>query len=374
MLLSFGNAMMANTKANSTKFFTDIGFTPIFISESYDTGSTESTVHYVIAKKVIDDFTVYSVVVKGTKYGPEWSNNLKLGTSGDHQGFSESATKVYDTLLSLIGSNTNFKIWVTGYSRGAAITNVLSHKLLKSTEITVKNENLYAYTFATPRGLTKENAEKYPNVFNLINSGDIVPRFAPEEYGIERCGIDIDINNNKVGELLSEFSNELIIPEFTPIKGVYSTETEYTQFIMSQLIEDGESSSDPEETVSDVHTREHYSVLEEDVTYFVGKLLYVEYLGDTLKEKFGGMSYTDMALLMSDNGVRLCNAFKEIFDNEGIAYDEAKLLKACAALSPVALHYLNLIMSIIQNNNVVRMINLHMTESMYVLLKQVEYK
>ena len=84
------------------------------------------------------------------------------------------------------------KLWIAGYSRGAAVSNVLSYLILGDNEkkLNIEPENVFCYTYATPRGLIEEHAIDFPNVFNIISEADIVTHVAPVEYGFYRCGMD----------------------------------------------------------------------------------------------------------------------------------------------------------------------------------------
>ena len=76
MLLSFGATNSMVQKESGQKFFSGIGFTSLYASPEFDSLGTEDSAQYIIAKKKIDDFTVFAVSLKGNKYGLEWANNF----------------------------------------------------------------------------------------------------------------------------------------------------------------------------------------------------------------------------------------------------------------------------------------------------------
>ena len=86
-------------------------------------------------------------------------------------------------------------ILVTGHSLGAAVANLVAARLNSdSLEGLVENqteeqplgdENIYAYTFATPNVLSAESGEyskiNYSNIYNILNTNDTVP-FVPHSF------------------------------------------------------------------------------------------------------------------------------------------------------------------------------------------------
>ncbi|MBO7093286.1 MAG: hypothetical protein J6W33_00030, partial [Spirochaetia bacterium] len=179
-----------------------------------------------------------TVASRGLNYGREWANNFKIGETGDHQGFTESATKIYDALVSYINSKYKssydkgkVKLWLCGYSRGAAVTNVLSYMVLAdpSKKLNIPQKHVFSYTFNTPKGLTAEHASAFPNVFNIINSGDLVGYIAPEEYGMYRCGRDINLFESKESDYKKQSTKEE--------KGKYIYETVWYESKVDSMIE-----------------------------------------------------------------------------------------------------------------------------------------
>ena len=98
------------------------------------------------------------------------------------------------------GTLGTIKLWLGGYSRGAAVANLTQ----------IAQENTFVYTFAAPAALTAVDRPDLQadydndhtadgglktdwdvsNIFNIISSGDIVARVMPEEWGYHRNGND----------------------------------------------------------------------------------------------------------------------------------------------------------------------------------------
>ena len=192
------------------EFFEAAGFEN-YKPVNYKNKPTENSIACVIANKNIDEIqsTVIAVSIRGGGYDAEWGGNFNVGTGQEHEGFSIAADKVFSYLDEFLAVNANdikyknnVKYWITGYSRSAAVGNLVAAKLT-SGQIPVSNnlysnvetffpKAVYAYLFEPPKptkdDYAKDNA--YNNIFNIINREDPVPRVAPGEWGYKRYGKD----------------------------------------------------------------------------------------------------------------------------------------------------------------------------------------
>ncbi|MBO5359478.1 MAG: leucine-rich repeat protein [Clostridia bacterium] len=151
---------------------------------NYD-GFTLGKVAYSLAFKKSDnsDETICLVSVRGTVNNSEWFGNANISTTnGKHDGFLNATNQIYDNIQNYIDSNNitgDVKYFVTGHSRGAAVSNLLSVNLM---EDGVASSNVYNYNYACPDVATKAVFPDYFNIFNLCNTADVVP-FVPGELG-----------------------------------------------------------------------------------------------------------------------------------------------------------------------------------------------
>lgn len=172
----------------------------------YDQKTDEDKAGLVFAHKNVGDQPVIAVCVRGGNYGDEWGSNGRLagdGTAtGYHYGFHAAAEDALQQLadyaaaqnLQLYGS----KIWLTGYSRGAAVANVLGEKL-QEYEV-ISSTDLYCYTFAAPSVVSAEYLEQTGTggsnvsgiedgavsdrgIYNIVNPLDIVTRLPMDASG-----------------------------------------------------------------------------------------------------------------------------------------------------------------------------------------------
>lgn len=146
---------------------------------------------------------IIAVVIKGTNGSAnEWSSNFDMGSGVPgavdshkewsnvkrHKGFDIAASRVYEKINDYYDNYANKKIqtayWVTGHSRGAAISNIVSAKLIDN------SKQVYAYTFATPNTTTSSNRKEsqYGCIFNTVNERDFVTTVPCTGWGFGRYG------------------------------------------------------------------------------------------------------------------------------------------------------------------------------------------
>lgn len=194
---------------NAQALLEEIGFTGFdhnytdFAEEGKVGKPTKDSVGSVIANKQItfdnEDYTLIAVAVRGGGYEREWASNFKIGTDGNHEGFSEARDIVIDLIEKYIqeqGITGKIKFWVTGFSRAAATANMVAGAIdnnqVNLGNCTLELSDLFAYTFETPAGVVQadKKAAKYDNIFNIVNKHDPVPLVAPKYWSFGRYGKD----------------------------------------------------------------------------------------------------------------------------------------------------------------------------------------
>ena len=171
-------------------------FKDIYTSGYNDSlNNSTSKAAYVFSAKKYESFTLVSVIIRGGNYGCEWVDNFNISGNDKniHNGFYISAQNIAIDLRSYTNIyHTKLKLWITGYSRGGAISNLLSAILKDCPEYT--DCDIFTYTFASPR-VSKENinylkSPKFDYIFNIINPFDPVPMIPPEQWKYYRYGVD----------------------------------------------------------------------------------------------------------------------------------------------------------------------------------------
>ena len=160
--------------------------------------------------------TIIAAMLRGVGYGAEWASNLHVGEGGGHYGFVTAAEHFFEDLQDYLkkaeaaaGTLGTIKLWLGGYSRGAAVANLTAARIRQQLP-QIAQENTFVYTFAAPAALTAADRPDLQadydndhtadgglktdwdvsNIFNIISSGDIVARVMPEEWGYHRNGND----------------------------------------------------------------------------------------------------------------------------------------------------------------------------------------
>ncbi len=188
----------ADQSTNARAFLEAAGFGG-FRVDQYGENTDENTIGTVIASKKItsggEDFTLVAVAVCGGGYQNEWLSNFKVGNPGDktdllhHQGFYEAACKVEARLEEYIyGIDGTCKMWISGYSRGAAVSNMTA--ALVAQDNLIEPGNIFAYTFATPANTIDNEIEDeiYRGLYSIIGMFDIVPKVPLAAWGYKRYG------------------------------------------------------------------------------------------------------------------------------------------------------------------------------------------
>lgn len=141
------------------------------------------------------------VDIRGSVTWWDWINDIGTQVLAHNNRFAALADEVLTNVnnyLRLMGLNDPI-ILVTGHSMGAAIANILAARL----NGIMDPDNVYAYTFATPRTVNEavsgNQAVNYPNIFNILNSNDAIT-YVPLTLTLpvvnywKRHGIDLYIN------------------------------------------------------------------------------------------------------------------------------------------------------------------------------------
>lgn len=155
------------------------------------------------ASKTIRDnggsYTLIAVGVRGNNYHAEWGGNARLDAAGEHKGFALGRDQVLDYLRGYIadtGISGRVKIWIAGYSRGAAVSNMVGGALDNGYSlgagVSLSPHDLYCYCYEPPMGAMKEQVQGrvYDNIQNLVNENDLVTYVAFDNWDFARYGVD----------------------------------------------------------------------------------------------------------------------------------------------------------------------------------------
>ena len=255
---SYSNSL-DNNGQKINKFLTDTGFKNIKFNYYYSNGlKLQNSIGAVIGQKTIKDdsgksYTLLAVFPRNAGYADEWYGNFNIDASGTHVGFILARDEVLRFLKNYITTSNvtgDLKIWTTGYSRGAAVINLVAGYLADSSgylgnTVTLDSKDIYAYTIGTPRttlssiskskflsvsgvrdgdyhdtdvaaytssaeGTINPEDEKYNYIHNFTASGDYIAKLPLKEWGFTRFGKseDVTYGSDKMISYLRELSTE----------------------------------------------------------------------------------------------------------------------------------------------------------------------
>lgn len=229
---------------NLNLFLEEAHFTDLR-SDDYDKDPNMYTVSTVMGHQRIEDdedsFELIAVGVCGQGYVDEWESNFSIGNEKIHDGFYRSSKLVFDRIFGYIASEHlegPYKVWISGFSRAAAISNITAAMLSDSGLFS--QETVFAYTFATPRTAADEEYDRYKNIFNIVGKADPVPNVPFSDWGFERYGTTL---YTPVLETDSDFESKRIkanqiYKELTGIDYWYNREANaMIRTILSYLLE-----------------------------------------------------------------------------------------------------------------------------------------
>ena len=276
-----------NTR-NQQEYLEKCGFTDYKANDEFTVFPTSDSIGVGIARKTIKDngteYTLLAIGMRGSPYRNEWAGNFRVGTEGNHEGFDIAKQKVCDHLENYIKEYNitgKIKIWITGYSRAAAVANLTAGAIdkgevdLGNTQFT-KND-LYAYTFETPKATTDEDANSaaFGNIHNVISPNDLVPVVAPSQWGFTRYGVDHETptsyNDSDYASLYAKMTKVLLTYNY----GLINVQD---LFVMYTL--DGDSAV----KVRSVSQSEFYEKLTDALTENLTRQEFVDVLQDDLIE------------------------------------------------------------------------------------------
>lgn len=154
------------------EFLTKAHFQDVETNKYYTTRSEENSAAAAFGHKTIrngdNSYTLLAIVIRSSNYTQEWTGNFTItaedGSGGNmHAGFKAARDEVLRYAAQYMkkhGLTGDLKVWIAGHSRGAATSNALggffagggdAYFRAMGVPVTFKPENVYCYTFSTPR-------------------------------------------------------------------------------------------------------------------------------------------------------------------------------------------------------------------------------
>ena len=159
-------------------------------TDDYNKITSIDTIATAIAHKTVGDTTLIAVAACGNNYQNEWLSNFTVSDTERAKGFNDAAQKLETRIYDYIAEHElsgKIRIWISGYSRAAAVANIAAADATESGLF----DAVYGYTIGTPRTTKDPNADRFDNIFNVINPFDPIPLMPFPEWGYNRYGIDL---------------------------------------------------------------------------------------------------------------------------------------------------------------------------------------
>lgn len=196
---------------NAKNMLKEMGFEKVsanaYCSMNPLTDSAACVVGMRTIKSYGKDYTLLAVIPRSAGYKQEWVGNFDVGTGDVHKGFKAARDEVLRFTKNYIAENNitgDLKVWTAGHSRGAAVSNMLGGFFATAGEdylgsaVTLKPEDVYCYTYATPRTI-KDGASK-EEVFSVEGArGGIYEKDSPGEAWTYTEGGTVDIDGEEYG-------------------------------------------------------------------------------------------------------------------------------------------------------------------------------
>lgn len=190
---------LENQAGNAVDFLSKCGFSNIETPSYFSAETRKEGLAFVMASKTLyrgkTPFTLIAIGVRGGNYGKEWSSNMKIGLGDRHEGFALAAKGLrlsFEDYLRRHKAKKEIRVWVCGFSRAAAVTNLFAQDLPLQFDKAIVTD-IYAYCFACPN-TTRINATAPSSTKNYINPKDPVPFCPAAEWGYSRYGTDYLVN------------------------------------------------------------------------------------------------------------------------------------------------------------------------------------
>ena len=244
-----------NTESyNIVEMLNKMKFNNISTNKYYDNDSEENSIALTLGYKNIKvnnkEYTLLAIIPRSAGYDKEWAGNFHSGNQDIHLGFKLARDEVLRFTKKYINENNikgNIKVWLAGRSRAGAVSNMVGAYLVDNTDyfdniITIEPENLYCYTFASPRtvknGLDKNielsvssniykndtidseyiyskggtldlSSDKYNGIKNIISPYDLVTLVPLKSWNYKRYGNDYILEQNIINnnDILKELKN-----------------------------------------------------------------------------------------------------------------------------------------------------------------------
>ncbi len=159
------------TAKNIVDMLVSMGFSDVETNKYYTLEKQVNSASAAVGHRTVEadgkSYTLIAVIPRSAGYKQEWAGNFTVGDGDYHDGFKQGRDEILRYVKQYLtdhGITGDLKFWIAGHSRGAALANSLGGFLAAGgavyfDNVTLTPDNVYCYTFATPRTV-KETVSK----------------------------------------------------------------------------------------------------------------------------------------------------------------------------------------------------------------------
>lgn len=230
------------------KFYNSLSFLESsYYSVGYNKTDNDDVGMTITLKEIIaednSEITLLVAGIRGIGYGDGgWQGNVMVGeglvdkdkvdNTKYHVGFYDAGNFASTEIENYIEKNnidiSKTKVWLSGYSRGAAVANIASINLGDK----IDRKNIYTYAIATPTYKVEATQDaNLKNIFNIINTSDLVPMIPPKSWNFNVEGTVVELPT------ITDDNRQSFIEEFYNISGMdYAGLSDYSS-ISKELVD-----------------------------------------------------------------------------------------------------------------------------------------
>ena len=345
---------IAHARCDASVNLTAMRFDNLEKYENTGSNSDPDKCTYCFGHRSVDGYDLIVVVLEYIDYDVEWAGNLTIGNKetgkrSDHRGFDLATEWLYGKLKEYVGKNYNdsrLKFWITGYSRGGDLTDVLTCKIIERNEFNVRQSDIYAYAFEASSIIDADYVHEYQCIHNIVVDSDIIAAIPPaiEDWGLARPGSDVilkgdpDTINKGLKELAGDGAS---MPVFTQEEGEYnySTPAEFLAVFLDILAEKG---LDPVEGAASLRSREvFYETVQARMTYLLelatkDNMKVLRIMEEEIKAYYNEKGAIGLLSLLAQDG--LYNFAKPILIKNQIEFVDDELKEGCSLVYSLAIN------------------------------------
>ena len=157
---------------NVTQMLRDMGFSDVETNKYYTLEKQVNSAGVAVGRREIQadgkTYTLLAVIPRSANYKQEWAGNFTVGEGAYHDGFKQGRDEILRFVKQYLTAHNvtgDLKVWIAGHSRGAALSNSLGGFFAGGgaayfDNVSVTPDNVYCYTFATPRTVKETLSKK----------------------------------------------------------------------------------------------------------------------------------------------------------------------------------------------------------------------